>query len=92
MTLLGPALGAAGDVGVVAHLGEEAEVLDLGAGERVARVEEAPAHHRAEAVEEEVEVAERGPEQACPGHAELGAAAHHREVAMSASSKPPPSA
>ncbi len=78
---LRPPLGAPGDVGVVDHLGEQAEVLDRRTGDELTRVEEPPGHHRAQPVEEEVQVAERGTEELRAGHPELGAPAHHREVA-----------
>ena len=58
----------------------------------VAGQQQTPREHRAEPVEEEMEVAERGAEQPRAGHADLRVATDDEMSDMSASSKPPPSA
>ena len=75
-----PPLGPGRDLVGVAHLGEHAEVLDLGPGDGVAGEKEPAGQHRSEAMEEEVQVAQRGPEQPGAGHPELGVARHDGEV------------
>ena len=55
-------------------------MLELTGRHGVAREQEAPRQDRAESVEEEVQVAERGAEQSRTGHPELRVAAHHRDV------------
>ena len=73
-------LGALGHHVRLAHVGEDAEVLELGRRDGVAREQQASSEHGPEAVEEEVQVAERRAQQPRPGHAELGVAADHRDV------------
>ena len=73
-------LGALGHRVGLAHVGEQAEVLELAGGDGVAREQQAPWQHGPESVEEEVQVAERRAQQPRPGHPELRVAADHREV------------
>ena len=78
--LLRPGLGPRPPPLRLADVGEDPEVLDLARGDRVAGEQQAPGQHRAEPVEEEVEVPERGAEQPGPRHAEARVAADDREV------------
>src|SRR5258708_4973139 len=78
--LLGVPLGAASDVDVVEHLGEDPEVRQVAGRHAVAGEQQAAGEDRAEAVEEQVERAERRAEEAGGRHAQDRIARHDRDV------------
>ena len=78
--LLRPVAGPRGDVGGVARLGENAEVLDRARLDDVAGEQQPPRQHGAEPMEEHVQAAQRRSEEARRRHADLGVAGDHRDV------------
>ena len=57
-----------------------AEVLEVGGRDRIAGEQQPPGEHRTESVEEQVQRAERGPEEARRRHADLGVSSDDGDV------------